>query len=62
MLHQKNFFYVFFFVNRMVVFFQDGASKNCAGKATNATTSITIEKQVILLYTSSPPQGMSSIF
>jgi hypothetical protein len=46
----------------MVVPFQNGASKNCARKATNVMTPITIEKQVIVLNTSSPPQGMSLIF
>jgi hypothetical protein len=46
----------------MVVSFQDGTSKKCAQKTTNATAPITIEKQIIVLYTISPPQGMSSIF
>jgi len=36
--------------------------KKCAQKAAEVKVPITIEKQAIVLYTSSPPQGMSSIF
>jgi len=64
MLHQnkKKKIGVFFWLIELLFSFRMELPKKCTRKASKAKAMITIEEQAIVLYTTLPFQGMSSIF